>query len=199
LGDGPRSPAALMRGTAVAPAPRFRRSHSRLEEHPSVLLPNARWRRAPRSPKLIDRRSSPANLSLWAFPERSRHTAANEADRVAWCESSVRSKRCRLRRPLRQHPASNVTGYRYTAAGLFQIIRTHGRRLRARGVTQPRSRTPVANIRGAAILWEWGWSRGRDPWTPWVCKPGSDCRAHGPPPNARPTRHCASMWRAQAS
>ncbi len=120
--------------------------------------------------QMIDRVFTCELLSL-GVPRSVADTAANEADRVAWCESRFDPNAIAYggRYVTTPHP---VTGYRYTAAGLFQIIRRTADAYVPGGYAA--AFDPVSNIRGAAILWEWGWSRDRDPWTPWVCKPGSD-------------------------
>lgn len=120
-------------------------------------------------PKLISTVFTCELIGL-GVPKSVAATAAKEADRVAWCESrfdpnAVAYDGKYVNTP---HP---MTGYRYSAAGLFQIIRSTADAYVPGGYAAVKD--PVANTRGAAIIWEWGWSRGRDPWKWWVCKPGS--------------------------
>lgn len=110
-------------------------------------------------------------LQRQGVPSSAISRAVGEADRVAWCESRHRPNVTVFDGKYVNTP-NPATGYRYSAAGLFQIIRSTADAYVPGGYAKVYD--PVANTRGAARIWEWGYSRGRDPWQPWTCKPGSD-------------------------
>ena len=96
--------------------------------------------------------------------------AAKQADGVAWCESRYRNDAIAYGGKYKYTPHPD-TGYRYTAAGLFQIIRSTADAYLPGGYAKVHD--PVANTRGAATIWLWGYERDRNPWAPWSCAPGT--------------------------
>lgn len=96
--------------------------------------------------------------------------AVTQADRVAWCESRHQPNAVVFGGKYVNTPNPR-TGYRYSAAGLFQIIRSTANAYVPGGYAKVKD--PVANTKGAAALWHWGYTRHRNPWQPWECRPGS--------------------------
>lgn len=109
-------------------------------------------------------------LAKAGVPASTIRTAATQADGVAWCESRFRTNAVVFGGKYK-YKANPATGYRYTAAGLFQIIRSTADAHVPGGYAKVHD--PVANTRGAADIWLWGHQRKRNPWAPWSCAPGT--------------------------
>lgn len=109
-------------------------------------------------------------LAALGVPTNEIERATAEADRVAWCESRYQADAVVYDGKYLYTP-NPATGHKYSAAGVFQIIRSTANAYVPGGYAA--ALDPVANVRGAARIWDWGHDRGRDPWAPWVCKPGS--------------------------
>ena len=103
-------------------------------------------------------------------PEGTIATAARQADGVAWCESRHKTNAVVYGGKYLYTP-NPATGYKYSAAGLFQIIRSTANAYLPGGYAKVHD--PVANTRGAATIWLWGYKRNRNPWAPWSCAPGT--------------------------
>lgn len=109
-------------------------------------------------------------LTKAGVPASKVKAAAKQADGVAWCESRYNNSAIAYGGKYK-YTAHPTTGYRYTAAGLFQIIRTTADAYLPGGYAKVHD--PVANTRGAATIWLWGYNRDRNPWAPWSCAPGT--------------------------
>ncbi len=109
-------------------------------------------------------------LTKAGVPASQVSAAAKQADGVAWCESRYRNGAIAYGGKYLNSPHPS-TGYRYSAAGLFQIIRSTADAYVPGGYAKVHD--PIANTRGAATIWLWGHNRNRNPWAPWSCAPGT--------------------------